>query len=98
MCCLHRDVTQPLTDAALSASASTITTPLGSANNAVEAGLQAGLRGRYARLRGYLPFGRFFGGLEEGVVTGNETVEGRELEHRIEEEPDEGTSLLGRPR
>jgi hypothetical protein len=91
-------VTQPLTDAALSASASTVTTPLGSASNAVEAGLQAGLRARYARLRGYLPFGRLFGGLEEGVVTGNETVDGRELEHQIDEEPDERTSLLGHSR
>jgi hypothetical protein len=65
------------------------------ANAGVEAGLPTGLRGRFARLRGYLPFGRSSGGLEEGVVTGNETVEGREIEHRIEEEPDERTSLLG---
>lgn len=94
----YRDVTQPLTEAALSASASTITTPLGSANAAAEAGLPTGLRGRFARLRGYFPFGRSAGGLEEGVVTGNETIEGREIEHRIEEEPDERTSLLGNSR
>ena len=91
---LHRDVTQPLTEAALSASASTMTTPLGSANAAPEIAARAGLRGRYARLRGYLPFGRMFGGLEEGVVTGNEGEDGRELAHRIEEEPTERTSLL----
>jgi hypothetical protein len=35
-----------------------------------------------------------FGGLEEGVVTGNEGEDGRELAHRIEEEPTERTSLL----
>ena len=71
-----------------------MTTPLGSANAVPEIPAQAVFRGRYARLRGYLPFGRMFGGLEEGVVTGHESVEGREIAHRIEEEPTERTSLL----
>jgi hypothetical protein len=75
-----------------------MTTPLGSANAVPEMAAQAGLRGRYARLRGYLPFGRMFGGLEEGVVTGNEGQEGRELAHPTEEEPTERTSLLGASR
>jgi hypothetical protein len=75
-----------------------MTTPLGSANAAPESTAQAGLRGRYARLRGYLPFGRMFGGLEEGVVTGNESGEGGEIAHGIEGEPTERTSLLSSSR
>lgn len=39
-----------------------------------------------------------FGGLEEGVVTGNESGEGGEIAHGIEEEPTERTSLLSSSR
>lgn len=87
-----RDVTQPLTEAALSASASTTTTPLGSANVPDGIRPQPG-QGRYARLRGFLPFQRLFTATEEGTVQDLSSEEGLESQPR-DIEANERTALL----